>query len=328
MLFRWETAHNNINFALHEVKRLTKKLIRKKEETRGRPPKHDPTEYAQLIVLKEFCDALSLRKAEVRLSELVIGERVDHSVIAYWENKPEIMRYMKIIISRAGRLLDKLCKPEFTFVDATKFTSWNIKEVKVHVANRIAQGTLYPIGTSFHTKTIRDAVNECLPPGYRVVYADAEYDDNKSLGIMFKKGYVPVVCPNKRRSKGYWRRKARKIYNQLVHRKGYRQRGRGESLFGSLTNEFGDRFKTCREEAMQVRILGRIISYQIKLIIRCKDGIISINILIVRHALELLSPLSKLTRIVWMDRFLSLYGISHHYTTFSILQFCLTNKET
>jgi hypothetical protein len=286
MLSRWTTSIHNINLVLHEVKRLTQKLIRKKEG-RGRNPKHNPTEYAQLIILKEF-DKKSLRGAEVGLSELVVGERVDHSVIAYWENKPEISKCLKIIISRAGRLLDKLCKPEFTFVDATKFTSWNIKEVEIHVANRIAQGTLYPIGTSFQTSTVKGPVKECLPPGHRIVYADAWYDDNKALGVMFEKGYVPVVCPNKRRSSGYWRKKARKIYNQLVHRMGYRQRGRGESLFGSLTNEFGDRFKACNVGAMQVRILGRIVSYQIKLLIRCGNRTISICMLIVRHALLLL----------------------------------------
>lgn len=221
MLFRWDTLVNNINLTLHEVKRLTKKLIRKKEG-RGRNPKHDPTVYAQLIVLKEF-EKKTLRGAESRLSELVVGERVDHSVIAYWENKPEIERCLKIIISRAGRLLDKLCKPEFTFVDATKFTSWNIKEVEIHVANRIAQGTLYPIGTSFHTGTVKGAVEECLPPGHRIVYADAWYDDNKALGVMFEKGYVPVVCPNKNRWRGHYRKRARKIYNQPVHKLGYRR---------------------------------------------------------------------------------------------------------
>lgn len=282
MLSRWDSLIHNINFALLEVKRLTQKLIRKKEG-RGRNPKHDVTKYAQLIVLKEF-EKDSLRAAEVRLSEQVIGERVDHSVIAYWENKPEISKCLKLIVSRAGRLLDKLCKPEFTFVDATKFSSWNIKETEIHVANRIAQGTLYPIGTSFQTSTVRGPVEECLPPGHKIVYADAWYDDNKALGVMFKKGYIPVVCPNKRRSSGYWRKKARKIYNQLVHRMGYRQRGRGESLFGSLTNEFGDRFKAINKGPMQVRILARIISYQIKLLIRCKDGIINIEILFFRHA--------------------------------------------
>ena len=179
MLSRWETAHNNLNFALHEVKRLTKQLIRKKEETRGRPPKHNSTEYVQLIVMKEFCDALSLRKAEVRLSEFVVGERVDHSVIAYWENKPEIASCLRIIVSRAGRLLDKALRKVFSFVDATKMTTWYIKEVQFHVSCRIAQETVYPIGVSFLNKTVREPVQ------------DAGYDDNKTIGVIFKKGYTP-----------------------------------------------------------------------------------------------------------------------------------------
>lgn len=281
---RWITEVNDLNFALYELKRLTKKLIRKKQGGRGRPPKHNPTKYAQTIVMKEFCEGCSLRKAEVRLSKFVVGERVDHSVIAYWENNPEIANCLKIIISRAGQLLDKLCDKLFTFVDATKFTTWKIKEIQIHVVNRVAKETLYPIGASFLKKTVRDPVNEALPLGNRILYADAGYDDNKTLGVMFKKGYIPVVCPNKNRWKGHYRKRARKIYNQPVHRWGYRQRGRGESLFGSLTNEFGDRFKAINEASMQARILGRIISYQIKLLIRLDDKIINIDVLIIRHA--------------------------------------------
>jgi len=285
MLYRWTTEINNINFVLYEVKRLCKQLIRKKEG-RGRNPKHNPTDYAQLIVLKEF-DKKSLRGAEVRLSRFVIGERVDHSVISYWEKKPEIVRCLKLIISRAGQLLDKLCKQSFTFVDATDFTSWNKELVQIHVANRIVDGTIYPIGVSFLTSTVHGPVAECLPFGKGKAYADAWYDANKALGVMFEKGYEPIVCPNKRRSKGYWRRKARILYRDPENRLGYRQRGRGESLFGSLTNEFGDRFKACSEKSMQVRILSRIISYQIKLLIRCNNKTISIHILIVRHVHQL-----------------------------------------
>jgi len=284
MLPRWETAHNNINFALHELKRLTKHLIRRKGETRGRPPKHSPVKYAQLIVMKEFCDSLSLRKAEVRLTKFVVGERVDHSVIGYWENKPEIAGCLKIIVKRAGRLLDSFLRKVFTFIDSTKMTTWNIEEIQFHIACRIARETVYPIGVSFLKETIREPVQECLPEGEGRVYADAGYDDNKTIRVMFKKGYYPVVCPNKNRWRGYYRKKARKIYNQRVHRLGYRQRGRGESLFGSLTNEFGDRLHARNEQSLQARVIGRILSYQIKLIIRCRDKKIIVVVLIIRHA--------------------------------------------
>ena len=283
MKYRWTTEVNNLNFALYEIKRLSKHLIRKKKGGRGRPPKHNPISYVQVIVLKEL-EKQSLRKAETRITKFVVGRRIDHSVISYWENKPEIANCLKIIVSRAGQLLDKMLNPLFSFVDATKFTTWNIKEIAIHVCNRVAKQTVYPIGTSFLTHNVRSPVNEAVPPGTGKLYADAWYDDNKTIGVLFKKGYTPIVCPNKGRWKGFYRHKARELYSLRENRLGYRQRGRGESMFGSLTNEFGDRFKACREESMQVRILGRIVCYQIKLLIRCDDKIISTSILIIRHA--------------------------------------------
>ncbi|MFH1425210.1 MAG: hypothetical protein ABIG28_00570, partial [archaeon] len=61
----------------------------------------------------------------------------------------------------------------------------------------------------------------------------------------------------------------------------YRQRGRGESLFGSLTNQFGDRLNVRNKIAIQTRIATRIFCYQIKLLVRCKN---MVSVLIVRHA--------------------------------------------
>ena len=227
---RWDTCVNNLNFAFHQLNRLTKKLIRKNSGGRGRPTKFDPVEYVKIIILKEL-DKKSLRSAEVNLTGFVVGERVDHSVIGYWENKPEIVNCLKIILARARIILDKVDYSSFTFVDATKFTTWNKKEIQIHIANRISKRTVYPIGVSFLKKNVRDPVNECLPSGNKILYADAGYDDNKTIGVIFKKGYVPVVCPNKNRWRGHYRKRARKIYQQPIHRRGYRQRGRGESCF-------------------------------------------------------------------------------------------------
>lgn len=279
MLHRWNTKVNNLNFALHEVKRLTGRLIRKKKG-RGRNPKHNPTLYAEVIVLKELSNR-NLREAELDLSANVVGERVDHSVISYWENKPEMADCLKIIISRAGQLLDALLTREYTFVDSTKFTSWKVEEIEIHVCNRIAKETIYPVGISFLTNSVRDPVKEAVPVGKGELLADAWYDERKTIQLLFEKGYEPLICPNKRRSRGYYRKKARKLYKQ--RREIYKQRSRGESMFGSLTNEFGDRLNAVNKPCMQVRILSRIISYQIKLLIRCSDKIININVLIIRH---------------------------------------------
>jgi len=281
MKSRWITEVNNLNFAFHEVKRLTKKLIRKKQGGRGRPPKHNPTSYAEVIVLKEMSNR-NLREAEIYLTEFVVGERVDHSVISYWENKSEIVNCLKIIISRAGQLLDKFLTKEYTFVDSTKFTSWKVEEIEIFVCNRIAKETVYPVGVSFLKGSVITPVKEAVPDGNGEFLADAWFDERKTIQLLFEKGYIPLICPNKRRSRGYYRKKSRKLYKQ--RREIYKQRGRGESMFGSLTNEFGDRFKATNETCMKTRILARIASYQIKLLIRCDDKIISMT-LIIRHAL-------------------------------------------
>lgn len=184
-------------------------------------------------------------------------------------------------IAVAGALLDGLLSTLFTFVDSTKFTSWKIKEVDMTLCNRIAQGTVYPIGISFQTATVADPVNESVPAGAGVLYADAGYDANDAIGVMFQKGYLPIVCPNKNRIDGYWRRKARRLYRLREHRLGYRQRGRGESVFGSLTNWLGDRLHVRNTTAMQTRSAARVLAYQLKILIRTQERVL---VLTFRHA--------------------------------------------
>ena len=53
---------------------------------RGRKPKHDLRSYLKLIITKEATKS-SLREAEIRYSKIICKERIDHSVIHYWEKK-------------------------------------------------------------------------------------------------------------------------------------------------------------------------------------------------------------------------------------------------
>lgn len=99
----------------------------------------------------------------------------------------------------------------FSVIDATKFSNWHKQEVEFHLFNRIAKGTVYPTGMSFLKKTVKDPVDEAVKPGKDNLYADAWYDVNDVIEVMFKKGYTPIVCPHKERWKGYYRKKARKL---------------------------------------------------------------------------------------------------------------------
>lgn len=271
MLSRWCNEVNSINLAFFNLKRICRKA-KFLNGGRGRKPKRDIEKYAFTIVLKEF-DKRTLRGAEEHLSRFVFNERVDHSVISYWENNPKMIRILQEFIAIAGAMLDKALSSLFSFVDATKFTSWKIEELFVTVCNRIAKETVYPIGISFEKKNVASPVNESVPTGSGLLYADAGYDDNKTIGVLFNKGYTPIVCPNKNRWRGYYRKKARKLYRMREHRLGYRQRGRGESIFGSLTNCYGDRFYATNPIAMMTITASRFICYQVKLLIRINSAI-------------------------------------------------------
>jgi len=279
MLARWCNEINSINLCIHQLKRICRKAEFLKGG-RGRKPKRSIEKYAFSLVLKEF-DKRTLRSAEEHLTRLIFNERVDHSVLSYWENNPKMIKLLQIFVAVAGAMLDKTLSSLFSFVDATKFTNWKIEETFVTVCNRIAKETVYPVGVSFEKKTVREPVNECVPVGKGLLYADAGYDDNKTIGVLFDKGYTPIICPNKSRWKGYWRKKARKLYRMPEHRLGYRQRGRGESMFGSLTNEYGDRFYAINDESIKVITASRILCYQIKILIRINSSLQ----LFIRHAL-------------------------------------------
>ena len=277
MLNRWCNEVNSINLAFFNLKMICRKSNILKGG-RGRKPKREIEGYAFLISLKEF-DKRTLRGAEEHLSKFVFNERVDHSVIAYWEKNPKMLSLISQFICIAGALLNKALSLLFTFVDSTKFTSWNINEINVTVCNKIANQTVYPIGISFKKVDVVSPVNEAVPDGNGKLYADAWYDEIETIKSLFKKGYILIICPNKKRYRGFYRRKARQLYKMPENRLGYKQRGRGESVFGSLTNCYGDRFNARRTSVMKTRIATRILCYQIKLLIRINNA----KALFIRH---------------------------------------------
>ena len=66
-------------------------------------------------------------------------------------------------------------------------------------------------------------------------------------------------------------KKARKLYRMFKNRLGYKQTGRAENVFGSLTDAYGDKLKVMNTIAMKVRIASRVLSYQLRLLIRIKE---------------------------------------------------------
>ena len=133
---------------------------------------------------------------------------------------------------------------------------------------RKAGKTTYPAAIAFGSNFL--APLRAIVEGKGELLADAWYDNNLILKRMFKAGYQPIVKPNKGRGRKYWRRKARKLFNDpRIKLEGrYRRRGIGESCFGSLTNWLGDRLKTSLIASTITRIGARVIAYLARIYIR------------------------------------------------------------
>src|SRR3989344_510434 len=100
MLHRWCNEIFDINLALSKMRKIVQKFELVKGG-RGAKPKRDASIYALIIVLKEY-DKRTLRGAEAHITRLICEERIDHSVIAYWENKIGMQKIISQFINVAG----------------------------------------------------------------------------------------------------------------------------------------------------------------------------------------------------------------------------------
>lgn len=231
---------------------------------RGQPPKHTIKSYLILIILKEFKKA-SLRDAETDWSEYVCGEYVDHSVIHYWEQNIPV-EIIEKAIRTAGKKLEELLGYDFSVIDATAFSSWYIEKQSFHLVNRIHEGTVYPVSVTKDTYDPIPNTRNVIIPGNGFFMGDKWYDVNGVFGIVYKNGYTPLISPQRTRCSGHWRRKGRRVYG--LQWRSYRQRGRGESVFGSLTNWLGDRLHTRKRVTTYLRSCVRVLCYQVRILIR------------------------------------------------------------
>jgi len=270
LLTRWNPKICDINTFLQTLEKYCPDFSFEKK--RGRPAKRTLKQYVELIAAKEEKSA-SLREAETDHSQKICGERVDHSVIHYWEKKLETI--FTQLVNVLARKLTVMLFPLFCIIDATKFSNWTMHETEFHSFTLITRETVFPINIWFGSASPSLATLNVIVPGCGQLMCDRWYDDNKAMGFMFEAGYIPIVKPQKNRFSGFWRRKARKVYDAVV----YQQRSRGESPFGTLTNTYGDRLVTYLPSTTRTRIAARIVSYITKLLIRAEGAF-----RLIRHA--------------------------------------------
>lgn len=109
----------------------------------------------------------SLRLAEAELSYLIFGERVDHSVIHYWEARLRETGVLKAILEEIGRIIESRLSYRYSVLDWTEISTWSRGDVMLHVAARISEDTVYPVGAyvSYSGEPVAEEVMNALPPG-------------------------------------------------------------------------------------------------------------------------------------------------------------------
>ena len=140
LLPRWYSSLGNINVIIGSLRELIPDIGC--EKRRGRPPKRSIKDYLILIVIKELKKA-SLRATETDWSECVCEERVDHSVIHYWEKnlRPGVIEQTVRII---GSELEEMLGYDFSVIDATSFSDWHHNTSGFHLLSRICKEQSIP----------------------------------------------------------------------------------------------------------------------------------------------------------------------------------------
>jgi hypothetical protein len=202
MLPRRNTIIYSVNSLIKALEELIPKKIERKER-RGRRPKHKLREYIKLICLKEIKKA-SLREAETDYFKIICKERIDHSVIHYWEKKLD-KELIETIIGEVGKKVERLLDYKFSVLDSTKFTSWTISLEEFHLLVRVNEETVYPANIFFGSTSPEEVTKKLLVSGKGELLADSWYDDRRAIREMFEQGYKQVVKPNKNRFKGKYR---------------------------------------------------------------------------------------------------------------------------
>ncbi len=134
------------------------------EKRRGRPPKRSIKDYLILIVIKELKKA-SLRATETDWSKSVCEERVDHSVIHYWEKNlcTEVVEQAVRII---GSELEEMLGYGFSVIDATSFSDWHHNTLGFHLLNRICNGAVYPVSMHLDSFDPVPNIHDTIVLGY------------------------------------------------------------------------------------------------------------------------------------------------------------------
>jgi len=254
------------------------------ENGRGRKPK------LSLRILTKMCIFmgyfyLTLDEME-GLLDLLEKTTLDRSNIDRWFIKFDDEYAIKATRMLHERIEKMFRKGEY-ISDSTKFTSDRYYEMihkgemiielltmKLHilVVYFISAGILsianlsVTHGDAHDAPVYRDVILEDIPlKKKRRSHKDKAYDDEATFEKEFEKGLIPNTVPKENSKKGFWRKKARKLYDDKL-RKMFR--GLVEGLFGGMQTETDNKVRYRLDRTRKTYIALRGLAHEIRTYLR------------------------------------------------------------
>ncbi len=106
-----------------------------------------------------------------------------------------------------------------------------------------------------------------LKRGNGYLLANRLYDDRNVIKAIGKHNYIPIVKPRKYGATGYYAKLRDRYYSERI----YTLRAVHEGMFGALSNDFGDEINCYLVVVAEVRIICRLVCYNLRVLMRCYD---------------------------------------------------------
>lgn len=303
----WKSYHASKANEKLQVFRLCRRLVRKlgspwQVAKRGRPPEHQPEEYAVIAIYrKHFC--MSLRVAEGD-TPFILSKRVDHSDI-WWALQRMPVGYVDRAIELLFELIIELFPPDFFIPDASGVQTDRYRKRKrprlrpndKPPPNRLKGREKRPSEEREHvTLKLHLLIGYCREPGLLPILkaritrgyahdspqlkhlvgkfkgegepfpADAGYDSTDNYLLVKGHGFIPVIKLRKGEPKGLIRREMSKSFD--MNREIYRYRGLIEGVFGGTETKYGNRTRCRLRKSRRVDCLLIVVSHNLRTYMR------------------------------------------------------------
>ena len=303
----WKSYHASRANERQRVFRLCRRVVEKlgppwQVAKRGRPPEHQPEEYAAIsIYRKHFHMALRVAEGD---TPFTLGKRVDHSDI-WWGLQRISAEYVDQAIELLFGLIVELFPPDIFIPDATGVQTdryrkrkrpklrprdkpppkWRRRRgkrpseerehvtLKLHLLVGYCKGPgLLPIlrarvtrGHAHDSPQLKFLVGETRGKG-EPFPADRGYDSENNYILVKDRGFVPVIKLRKGEPKGLVRREMAESFE--LHRDIYRYRGLIEGVFGGTETKYGNRTRCRLRRSRRVDCLLMVVSHNLRTYMR------------------------------------------------------------